>query len=199
MRIVEQLRLEWLDHYEGITPDNPITIYAAEDVMQDLNGIQSKYGSFLSYYERMGLITKKEIVEPIRINEVKITAVPVSEAVAVSIFVFESNGKKLIYAPCDCKPFPNAALFCNADALIIGNTFIGDKLKNEKVLPPNSPLRQELHSFEDVLKLKAQFHINHVVITHIEEDWGKTYDEYCALEKEYPGIRFAYDGLILDL
>jgi len=29
MRIIEQLRLEWLDFYENIKPQNPITVYAA--------------------------------------------------------------------------------------------------------------------------------------------------------------------------
>ena len=53
MRIMEQLRLEWLDYYDNIKPDNPITVYANTETMNDLNGIRSKYGSLLAYYEHM--------------------------------------------------------------------------------------------------------------------------------------------------
>ena len=31
----------------------------------------------------------------------------------------------------------------------------------------------------------------------LEEDWGKSYDDYKELEKQYENVRFAYDGLEL--
>lgn len=37
---------------------------------------------------------------------------------------------KIIYAPCDVKPFPKAEKFQDADVLIIGNTIVGDILKD---------------------------------------------------------------------
>ena len=61
MRIIEQLRLEWLDFYENKRPNNPITIYATNGVMQDINGIRNVHGSFLDYYEHMGLIKRTVI------------------------------------------------------------------------------------------------------------------------------------------
>lgn len=199
MRIMEQLRLEWLDYSENIKPSNPITVYADTSVMQDLDGIRSKFGPFLSYYEYMGLIQKQTIQNSVEIDNIKITIIPVPVDKAVSIFVFESNGKKLIYAPCDCKPFPNNELLSGADILVVGDTIVGDVLKNGKTLSAENPLRQELHSFEDVLNIKEHLGINRVVITHIEECWGKTYDDYLALEKEYENVKFAFDGMIIDL
>lgn len=199
MRVMEQLRLEWLDYYDNIKPSNPITVYADTNVMQDLDGIRSKYGSLLNYYEYMGLIKKQTIQNSIKIGNIKISLISVSKEKAVSVFVFESNGKKLIYAPCDCNPFPNDELLYRSDVLVIGNTFIGNVLKNGKIISAEHPLRHELHSFEDVLKIKEQFCINRVVITHIEEDWGKTYDDYITLEKEHENISFAFDGLRINL
>jgi len=87
----------------------------------------------------------------------------------------------------------------NADVLLIGNTFIGDTLKNGRVLSIDHPLRNELHSLEDVIKIKERFGIKRVVIIHIEEDWGKTYDDYVALEKNYDHIQFAFDGMEVNL
>lgn len=34
-----------------------------------------------------------------------------------------------------------------------------------------------------------------MIVTHLEEDWGKSYKDYLALETDYPGIEFAYDGM----
>jgi phosphoribosyl 1,2-cyclic phosphate phosphodiesterase len=194
MRIIEQLRLEWLDYYDNIKPKNKINIYAAKDVMRDVNGIRNLHGSFMDYYEHMGLIERK-MVNEIFENDIKITLVPVQKDKAVTVFVFESKGKKLIYAPCDCKPFPEDEIIYNADVLIIGNTFIGNTLKNNTVIHKEHPLRNELHSMEDVLNIKSRLNIKKVIITHIEEDWGKSYDDYKKLEKEYEDTCLAYDGM----
>ena len=32
-------------------------------------------------------------------------------------------------------------------------------------------------------------------MTHLEEDWGKSFDDYKQLEEVYPNVRFAYDGM----
>ena len=199
MRIMEQLRLEWLDYYEDIKPDPPVMVYASTETMKDLNGIRSKYGSLLDYYEHMRLIQRCPTDEPVVIDNIKITMIPVPKQKAVSVFVFESAGKKLIYAPCDCVPFPDDDILYGADVLIIGNTFIGDTLKNGKVVTPGHPLRSLLHSFEDVLEIRERFDIGKLIVTHIEEDWGKSYDDYLALEKQYDNVQFAFDGLTINL
>ena len=115
-----------------------------------------------------------------------------------SVFMFEGNGRKVIYAPCDCKPFPTEDSMRDADLLIIGNTFVGNTLKNGRAIGADHPLRQELHSMEDVLELKRILSIRDVIVTHIEEDWGKSYDDYIALENKY-GVKFAYDGMVVNV
>lgn len=199
LRIMEQLRLEWLDYYDGIKPDKPITVCADGEVMKDLNGIRNKYGSFLDYYEYMNLIKRQTIERPIMIDGIKVSLIPVSGDNAVSVFIFESNSKKLIYAPCDCMPFPEDELLFGADVLVMGNTFIGTVLKNGKVIAGGHPMRKELYSFEEVIEIKERLCVKNLIITHIEEDWGKTLDDYYTLEKEYEGVTFALDGLVIDL
>ncbi len=51
----------------------------------------------------------------------------------------------------------------------------------------------------EIQAIKSKYKIKKVVITHLEEDWGKSYDDYKALEKGYSSIEFAYDGMILEL
>lgn len=199
MRIMEQLRLEWLDYYDNKVPTSPIHVYALEQVLADVRQIGGKYGSFLDYYAQMGLIDCRIVKDSIAIGDVEITFVPVRQKKPVSVFVFASKGKKLVYAPCDCRPFPAAGVMENADVLIIGNTVVGDVLKNGRIIGPDHPLRKELHTVSDVLEIADRLHIKKTVITHIEEDWGKSFSDYLSLEKSYQNLNFAYDGMVVEL
>ena len=133
------------------------------------------------------------------IGGIAITAIPVDKRKSVTIFIFEENERKVIYAPCDCKPFPMDEQMRNSDLLIIGNTFIGDTLKDKRDIGENHPLRKELHSLEDVMSIKHDLSITDFIVTHIEEDWGKSFDDYIVLEEKHPGVRFAYDGMVVEV
>lgn len=199
MRVLEQLRLEWLDFYDGVKPQSSVTVHASPSVMEDINGIRSKYGSLMDYYVSMGLAARHIIDGPFDIGGVTVTTIPVPKNKSVSVFVFESGGKKLVYAPCDCKPFPEDTVLHNADVLVIGNTVVGEILKDGRILGPNHPILDELHTMDDVLRIKKALAAEHVIVTHLEEDWGKNYDDYTTLEKEYNGVRFAFDGMEIDV
>ncbi len=192
-RVFEQLRLNWFDVSEGKECNNPIEVIAMPHVIEDLNGIKSNLGRYLDYYETgRNLIKRKEISRSIDIENIRITFLKIENATA---FVFEENSRKVIYAPCDVKPFPENDLLINADLLIIGNTVIGDTLKDGYVLGEDNFMKTELFSMNEIVQIKENLKINKVIITHIEEDWGKTYDDYKDLEKEYENIQFAFDGM----
>ncbi len=197
MRVFEQLKLNWLEVSEGKECNNPIKVYAMEHVMSDINSIQFKFGSYLDYYEKTrNLIKRESINKSIFIDGIKIHFIKVNHA---TIFVFEKNDKKVIYAPCDVKPFPNNKIFKNADVLIIGNTIVGDVLKDGFILKNNNPLIEELFSLDEIQNIKREYNIAKVIITHLEEDWGKSYNDYLKLESKYSGIQFAYDGMEINI
>ena len=197
MRVFEQLRLDWLKVSEGYECEKPIEVLAMSNVMEDLNSISSKLGSYFDYYENVRNIVKRRIIDDfIEINGIKISFIKASNA---TIFIFEEKHKKLIYAPCDVKPFPNNKKFQDADVMIIGNTVVGDILKDNFILKEDNPLREELFVMEEILELKEKYDIKNVIITHIEEDWGKSYDDYLELENKYESIKFAYDGMEISL
>lgn len=83
--------------------------------------------------------------------------------------------------------------------MIIGNTIVGDILKDGFVLNEDNPLRKELFTLDEIDAIRKQYSIKEVIITHLEEDWGKSYDDYRDLESEWNLIRFAYDGLKIQL
>ncbi len=199
MRIMEQLRLEWLDYYDNMKPNNPITVYAQKDVMEDINAIRSKYGPLLEYYEDMALIKRCVVEVPLVIGSIHIAFVPVAKDRAVTAFVFESDGKKLVYAPCDCAPMPYDEKFRDADVLIVGDIYLDGVLKNGKKITPEHPLSTELQSINEIMCFAEAMHIKKVVITHIKEIWGKSYDDYIAIEKQYTNLKFAFDHMVVEL
>lgn len=194
MRVIEQLRLDWLANSIGVKCSNPITVASLPPIIKDLKCQGTKYGSALEYYESMNLINIQEFASLDR-SFIHIELVSVDETGNVTIFVFTEDSHKVIYAPCDVKPFPENDIFMDADCLIIGNTIVGDILKDGFILESDNPLRDELFVIDEIVELKNKYHIKRVIITHLEEDWGKSYDDYINLQKQFDGIEFAYDGL----
>lgn len=198
MRVIEQLNMDWLADSVGRKTAAPIQVSSLPAILDDLQKQSTAYGSILAYYEAKGLIRTKGI-RNFHEKNISIELIPTDPREHVTIFVISSKGKKVIYAPCDVKPFPSSEKFHNADILIIGNTIVGDVLKNGFVLEAENPLRKELFTLEEIVRLKAQYGIKKVILTHLEEDWGKSYDDYKELEKELDSIYFAYDGLKISL
>ena len=197
MRVFEHLRLNWFEVAEGKECINPINVFAMEHVIADINSVGSKLGSYLDYYEKVRNLIKRNVVEDnIYLKDIKITFVKADHA---TVFVFEQNNKKVIYAPCDVKPFPERDIFENTDVMIIGNTIVGEVLKDGYILKEENNIFPELFTMKEIEELKYKYNIKKVIITHLEEDWGKSYDDYLKLEKQYEGITFAYDGMTLEV
>ncbi|WP_434578496.1 MBL fold metallo-hydrolase [Thermoanaerobacterium thermosaccharolyticum] len=197
MRVFEHMRLDWLQISEGKECSNPIDVFAMDHVMSDVNSISSKFGSYLDYYENIRNIIKRKVVSNfVYLDDIKITFIKANLA---TVFVFEQGERRVIYAPCDVKPFPNNDIFKGADIMIIGNTIIGEILKDGFILKENSSLRDELFSMNEIEQLRNEYGIKKVIITHIEEDWGKSYDDYLGLQKQYKDIAFAYDGMTFEV
>lgn len=198
MRVIEQLKMDWLAGSVGKKPDHPIEVVSLPAILEDIRQQGTKYGSMLAYYEAKGLVytTGTRVLEA---GNIQIEMLPVDEQEHVTVFVISSDSKKIIYAPCDVKPFPKSDKFQGADVLIIGNTIVGDVLKDGFVLQEDNPLRKELFTLDEIEEIREQYAAPEVIITHLEEDWGKSYDDYRELEKEWKFIRFAYDGLKIPL
>ncbi len=194
MRVFEQLRMDWLGCSVGKKNDSTIEVVALPKVIEELREQKTFRGSVLDYYAWRGLVTVNSGYS-VEKGGIRIDLIPVDESEEVAIFVITQGDKKVIYAPCDVKPFPDNPTFNDADVLIIGNTIVGDILKEGFILEQDNPLREELFVMDEIIEIKKKYNIKHVIITHLEEDWGKSYDDYVELEKEYDGIQFAYDGM----
>jgi len=204
-RIIEEMNLYWLAEYiENKKPTKKVNVYALHDVMKDLLAIKNKFSSYIEYYKKKELVNLIELKnkQSITIKKIKITPILVKPTPLENstVYILEHKNKRLIYAPCDVKPFPKNKLLKNAEILITGG-IPDEPLKDNYFIPEGNPLKKELHSIKELIRIKNELKIKKLIITHIEEEWGKSFDDYKKLEQKYKkhNIEFAFDGMKIKL
>jgi len=194
-RVVEQATIDfrtWKAYQ-----DHSINVTVPAELHDRLGNIQSAYGPQIDFYEQQGFVQRTCFQDHIRIGEVKITAVSVNHGPQVSfIYVIESGGRKMVYAPCDIKPFPEGrSELRGADLLIIQPGIFEDGLKHDFVYQEDHISRRTLYTFEETVALAKRLDADRTLFVHLEEYWNRSHDDYVALEKEIENVRFAYDGM----
>lgn len=143
-------------------------------------------------------VTELEGGAPFLIGDYRITPFEVVHAnYASTVFLIESGGKRVIYGPCNVKPFPSDPRLMNPDLLILGSVFPSGPLKEGITIPQDNKLRVSQYSMDEALEIVKSLRALKTVFTHLEEEWGRSYDDYKAIEEEHRkhNIRFAYDSM----
>jgi len=164
-----------------------------------MQNIRSQYGPVLDFYQKSGFLRIMLFQETIEINNVHITAIPVDRGSQTAfVYVFEKAGRRVVYAPCDIKPFPEQrSEVQQANLLIIQPGIFEEGLKHGFRYPPAHISRTTLYTYEQTLELAARLQAKEVLFVHLEEYWNRSYDDYRALESKNKAVRFAYDGMQL--
>jgi phosphoribosyl 1,2-cyclic phosphate phosphodiesterase len=112
------------------------------------------------------------------------------------IYVFEKEERKIVYAPCDIKPFPEQREEVRGPDLLVIQPGIFEKgLKHRFTYPADHISRTTLYTFEETAALAERIRAKNVLFVHLEEYWNRSHDDYVAIENEFRNIRFAHDGL----
>ena len=196
-RVVEQITLDfrtWRAY-----PQKRICLLLPEQLNDRLSGIRSQYGSVVDFYRESDFIQLVLFQDSVQIGDVRITAIPVDRGSQIAfVYVFEKLRRKLIYAPCDIKPFPeHRDEVQQADLLIIQPGIFEDGLKHGFKYPADHISRKTLYTFEQTLDLATRIRSKKVLFVHLEEYWNRSYDDYRGLETNNTSICFAYDGMRL--
>ncbi|MFH2046463.1 MAG: MBL fold metallo-hydrolase [Pseudomonadota bacterium] len=198
-RVVEQITLDFRTWraYDG----KDVKLVLPEELFGRLGNIQSCYGSIIDFYRSSGFVHCISYSKSIKLGAVRVTAIPVDRGNQIAfIYVIQKNSKKIIYAPCDIKPFPeNRKEVLDADLLIIQPGIFENGLKHDFKYPDDHISRTTLYTFDETLKLAKRINSKTVLLTHIEEYWNRSYDDYKELEKQFDNIKFAYDGLRINI
>jgi phosphoribosyl 1,2-cyclic phosphate phosphodiesterase len=69
------------------------------------------------------------------------------------------------------------------------------------IVPPGHLIRNEEASFEETLEIINRINPRKAILTHIEQLWARSYEDYLELEKKHKSqkLQFAYDGLRIKL
>ncbi len=187
MRIVEPLG------YDGIADKGtPIQFIALPEVIDDINAWN---GDTLNFYEGILKCISIYKTDYVKIGNIEIHLTNnKTHRGNMTFYVISDGAKKVIYACCDVKPFVPNELYYDADVLIIGLVSDNGILKNGSNLDA-APFRDDMFSLDEVMEIKRTYRINRIIITHIDEYWGKSYAYYREFEKTLDNISFAYDGM----
>jgi len=196
-RVVEQVTLDFRTWkaYRG----KKIRLLMPRTLMDRIGEIRSIYGPLIDFYVMQGFVECRVFDRATRIGDTEVTAIPVDRGSQTSfVYVFEKQGTRMIYAPCDIKPFPEEpAEVAGTDLLVIQPGMFEDRLKHDFTYPPDHISRKTLYTFEETVALARRIRAKKVVFIHIEEYWNRGYDDYRALESVLDNMVFAYDGMRL--
>ena len=84
-------------------------------------------------------------------------------------------------------------MYFDAEVLII--SLVSDNGILDGTRLKDAPFKDEVFTLDEIIEIKNYYRIKKIVVTHIDEMWGKSYGYYSELEKELDNISFAYDGM----
>lgn len=198
-RVVEQMALDFRiwKAYKGKT----IRLILPRALRERITRIKSVYGPLIDFYEQQGFVQCRSFDKRIMVGETELTAIPVPRCSQISfVYVFKKNEIKMVYAPCDIKPFPeDREEVRNPNLLVIQPGIFEDGLKHGFRYSADHISRTTLYTFEQTLAIARRINAKRVLFVHLEEYWNRGYDDYRAIEKLHSGIRFAHDGLRVEI
>jgi len=198
-RVVEQISLDFRDWraYEN----KRVSLLLPEPMDRDMYRLQSFHGPMLRFYQGQGYVESIPFGNRIQIGKTEIVGIPVDRGEqTVFIYVIVKDGRKLVYAPCDIRPFPeNRPEVQSADLLMIQPGIFETGLKHDFSYPWNHISRTTLYTFEQTLAIARRIEAQKVLFVHLEEYWNRGHDDYRIIEKSHSGIRFAHDGMRVEI
>lgn len=194
-RVVEQIALDfrtWKAYKE-----KKIRLIMPRVLMDRIVDIRSIYGPLINFYQARGFVECVVFDGGTRIGETDVTAIPVGRGSQTSfVYIFEKEGGRIVYAPCDIKPFPEERKEVQgADLLVIQPGIFEDNLKHGFQFPKDHISRKTLYTFEQTIALARRIRAEKVLFVHMEEYWNRGYDDYLAIEREFDNVQFAHDGM----
>lgn len=199
IRVLEQIALDFRSW--RAYPEKQITLIAPRLLVEEFKKLKTVYGPLIDFYSAQGFIRLVEFEREIRIDNFIIQSVQIDRKDEMSfVYVFEADQKKVVYAPCDIKPFPEEShMLKGADVLLIQPGIFEDGLKHGFVYPQEHISRTTLYTYEETLALAERIEAKNIIFIHLEEYWNRSYEEYLELESVGNYVKFAYDGMEINI
>ena len=196
-RVLEQLNMDWLDPKARRITNVWLPTWVREDFRKRL-GLEDN----LEFFERIGIARVCEIGEGEPFHLDGMTARPFRMAQpGLTAFILEPESKRLVFALDDTKDWKPGPEFSDPDLLVMEMGWFERDPEGHIIVPAGHPIRNEEASFDETLNIIERIKPRKTVLTHIEQLWARSYEDYLELEKKYSGhkLQFAYDGLRIKL
>ena len=186
IRIVEKIGYDFIKE-----KSTPVGFYALPEVIADINRMNL---DCLKYYGDVLHCIDVHETSHIEIEHISIDMVNHNPDRNITFYIIREGTKKAVYACCNPKPFAHNDLYFDADIFIL--SLVSDNgILNDGTRLADAPFKDEIFTLDEVMELKKYYRIKKIIVTHIDEIWGKSYGYYQELEKKLDGISFAYDGM----
>lgn len=117
----------------------------------------------------------------------------------VYAFLVEDGGRRVLLAPDETNGWEPPEEVREVDLAVIPMGICEhDPLSGERRIHPEHPLLRLEVTFEETLAIAEALAARRVVLSHVEEMDGLSYDDLRDLERRLDGrVEFAYDGMVL--
>lgn len=159
------------------------------------------YDGVRHYVEDIGFAGTHFLDEaPLTIDDTTVEAIPYSlsgdDDMDATAFVLRQDETTVLLAVDDARYLDEAALPADIDLAVFECGYFPETPDGTPILTDidESILGDEL-THDEVMERVTRVAADRTLLTEIEHLYGRTHDDYLALEREYEDVQFAYDGL----
>ena len=201
-RLWESMNLDW----KNWPPDSYVTqIYLPQQVAADFGewlGLSKQF----DYWENTLRVVKVHAIpdgDHIVMNGVKVTPFRLHEEY-VYAFLFEDGDTRVLIAPDELYGWVPPEFVKAVDLAIIPMGIpVINPLTGERIYADDHPVLRTEATYQQTLDIVQQLHAKRVILHHIEEPFGMTYDDFedlgAKLRADGLNIAFAYDTLTVEV
>jgi phosphoribosyl 1,2-cyclic phosphate phosphodiesterase len=179
--------MDWLDPKGRRVTDVWLPSWVRED-FRKRHGLEEN----LEYFERAGIARIHEVGEgePFQLDGISVRPFKMPQP-GLTAYVLVRESVRMVFALDDTKDWKPSTEFLEPDLLVLETGWF----------ERGHPIRNEEASFEETLGIIERINPRKVVLTHIEQLWARSYEDYLELEKKHHAhkLQFAYDGLRIKL
>ena len=196
-RVLEQLNMDWLDRKKRRVTDVWLPNWVREH-FRKRHGLEEN----LEYFERAGIARINEVGEgePFQLDGITVRPFRMAQP-GLTAYILERGSRRWVFALDDTKDWKPSTEFSDPDLLVLETGWFERDPEGGIIVPSGHPIRNEEASFDETLDIIDRINPQKAVLTHIEQLWDRSYEDYLELEKKHNGhkLEFAYDGLRINL
>ncbi|HWV24710.1 MAG TPA: MBL fold metallo-hydrolase [Thermomicrobiales bacterium] len=189
----------------GWPPHHDVTdVYLPEQVAIDVDTMLGT-GDHLRYMEHVGIIRIHRMTdgESVTFGELTVTPFRLAERY-VYAFLVEEGEKRALIAPDELHGWTPPPSLAGVDLAILPMGISEHHpLTGERLMSPDHPVFREEATFAQTLDIVRALQPRQAILSHIEEVDGMGHDDLTELagklQEEGLPIRFAYDGMRIDI